>query len=234
MVFNVGLVAQWLRTLACSCWCISVHPSREWCGTVLQAADTTSGNGIQFQDLAGALMIIFKAHFFFFCQWQARKLARDFQWERYQDKQLGLSEKNCFWLCGFSRWDNQKRHLGGRQSQTLKEEAKTYFCREWCWCFERAVYRLCWTEFWQSSRLVWLYLQSCHILFNGVVDLFADRLAATSVRRRVGSGLAETEQDQLFSFAMEVTHKNRYHDNGSVKLDFLCKWPGSSVCVEYA
>ena len=76
-------------------------------------------------------------------QWQAQKLARDFQRKRYQGKRLGLEEENCFWWCGFSRWSNQKRHSEGRQSQMLKEEVKNCFCRGWCWSFERAVYRLC-------------------------------------------------------------------------------------------
>ena len=36
-------------------------------------------------------------------------------------------------------------------------------------------YKLYWTECWQSSRLVWLYIYKvCYFLFNGVVDLFVD------------------------------------------------------------
>ena len=74
-------------------------------------------------------------------QWQTQKLARDFRRKRYQGKQLGLEEENCFWWCGFSQWSNQKRHSEGRQSRMLKEEVKICFCRGWCWSFERAVYK---------------------------------------------------------------------------------------------
>ena len=70
----------------------------------------------------------------------------------------------------------------------------------------------------RAAGLFGFIYKVCHILFNGVVDLFVDRLAASSVRQRVGSGLAETEQDQLFSFPMEVTHKNWYHDNGHITM----------------
>ena len=35
---------------------------------------------------------------------------------------------------------------------------------------KRAVYKLCWTEFWQSSFIY----KVCYFLFNGVVDLFVD------------------------------------------------------------
>ena len=76
-------------------------------------------------------------------RWQTQTLARDFQRKRYQGKQLGLEEENCFWWCGFSQWSNQKRHSEGRQSQMLKEEVKICFCRGWCWSFKRAVYGLC-------------------------------------------------------------------------------------------
>ena len=55
-------------------------------------------------------------------QWQAPKLARDFQQKRCQGKHLDLEEENCFWWCRFFRCNNQKRHLGGHQSQMLKEE----------------------------------------------------------------------------------------------------------------
>ena len=53
-------------------------------------------------------------------QWQAQTLARDFQRKRYQGKQLGLEEENCFWWCRFSQWNNQKRHSEGCRSQMLK------------------------------------------------------------------------------------------------------------------
>ena len=95
--------------------------------------------GSSSQDLASALLVIFRQ----IHQWQAQKLARDFQQKSYQGKQLGLEEENCFWWCRFSWWSNQKRHSGGCQSQTFKEEVKNWFCRGWCWSFERKVLYIC-------------------------------------------------------------------------------------------
>ena len=108
-------------------------------------------------------------------QWQTQKLARDFQRKRYQGKQLGLEEENCFWWCGFSQWSKKWKDI-------------------------RKVVRVkCWRKRWRSafaedgvevlkelftgcarlnlSRVVGLFgfiYKVCYYLFNGVVYLFVD------------------------------------------------------------
>ena len=52
-------------------------------------------------------------------QWQTQKLARDFQWKRYQGKQLGLEEENCFWGCGFSQWSEKTFGKSNKEKNLL-------------------------------------------------------------------------------------------------------------------
>ena len=49
------------------------------------------GNGIEFTGLGESTVDYFKGK-----EYQAQKLSRDFLRRRYQGKQLGLEEENCF------------------------------------------------------------------------------------------------------------------------------------------
>ena len=102
-------------------------------------------------------------------QWQAQKLAMDFQRKRYQGKQLGLKEEDCFWWSGFFQWSNQKRHSEGHQSQMLREEVKICFSEDGVQVLKElftGCARL------NLSRVVGLFgfiYKVCYYLFNGVV-----------------------------------------------------------------
>ena len=86
------------------------------------------GNGIEFRDLAGALLIIFKTN----SSVTGSKVSNGISAKEVSGQTVGFGGGKLFLMVRIFSVKYQKRHLGGRQSQTLKEEVTNYFCREWC------------------------------------------------------------------------------------------------------